>query len=60
MDFKLVWDHYENQLEFVEKATITVCEYSHKLSYVCCGGVEGKLKLYDLSARLKIAESHRH
>jgi len=28
MDFKLVWDHYENQLDFVEKTTITVCEYS--------------------------------
>lgn len=27
---------------------------------MCCGGVDGKLLLFDLSARLKIAESQRH
>ncbi len=43
MEFKLVWDHSENQLEFVDRTTFTVCAYSEKLGYLCLGGVEGKL-----------------
>lgn len=54
MEFKLVWDHDESHINFIEKTTITVCSYSKKLGYIATGGVEGKIQMFDQSAKIKM------
>jgi WD40 repeat protein len=39
---------------------MSVCAYSLKLGFICTGGVEGKLSLYDQSAKIRIAQTHKH
>lgn len=56
MEFKLVWEHNESHLNFIQKSTITVCDYSHQLGFICVGGVEGKLQMLDYSAKVKVTE----
>ena len=56
MEFKLVWDHNESHLTFLEKSTITVCSYSPKMGFIAVGGVEGKIQMFDLSAKVKMAQ----
>jgi len=54
MEFKLVWQHNESQHNFIEKTTMTVCAHSKKMGFLCVGGVEGKLTMYDLSAKIRV------
>lgn len=48
MEFKQEWDIDINYLvNPSDKSTITVCDYSKKLGYICIGGVEGSIFLFD-------------
>jgi hypothetical protein len=60
MEFKLIWEMNENSHNIDDKFTMTICAYSHKLAYICVGGIEGKLVLYDISAKIKITEVRKH
>ena len=60
MEFKLVWDHHKGNSEFVEKTTIVQCSYSKALGFIATAGVEGKLHMYDASAKVLLAEKHKH
>ena len=50
MEFKLMWETHN----FIrkEKTTITAFDYSRQTGFLACGGVEGKLLLFDPSARI--------
>lgn len=47
MEFKLVWENNDGNASIVEKSTITVSDYSLKFGYICTGGVEGRICLFD-------------
>ncbi len=56
MEFKLVWDYNPgNNSQVIEKTTITVSSYSHKLGFIAVGGVEGRIRMFDQSAKVKMA-----
>jgi hypothetical protein len=60
LEFKMVWEYNDNSLSFTDKTTMTVCTYSHKLGYICIGGIEGRISMYDQSAKVKVATAHKH
>ena len=50
MEFKLLWE--TSNLQRKEKTTITTFDFSEATGFIACGGVEGKLLMFDPSARI--------
>eukprot|EP00347_Sterkiella_histriomuscorum_P014346 403361222 len=50
MEFKLLWETHNYIRK--EKTTITTFDFSQYTGFIACGGVEGKLLLFDPSARI--------
>ena len=44
----------------MEKGSFCCADISEKLGFVAAGGTEGKLQLFDLSAKIKLGESQLH
>ena len=39
---------------------MTVCSYTTKKGFIAVAGVEGKIQMFDLSAKVKVAQSDKH
>ena len=58
MDFQLMWET-NNVLRKI-KTTITTFDYSVSTGFIAVGGVEGKLLLFDPSAKILISHAQAH
>jgi WD40 repeat protein len=60
MEFKLSWETVNGPPERKEKLTITTFDYSTKAGLIAVGGVEGKIALFDPSAKILTATAKKH
>lgn len=53
MEFKIIWETTNNQnINRKEKITITAFDYSTRSGLIAVGGVEGKIAMFDPSAKI--------
>lgn len=53
MEFKPQWETHNHKRK--EKTTITAFDYSQEIGFIAVGGVEGKLLMFDPSAKILTA-----
>lgn len=58
MEFKIVWESTNSNRK--EKITINTFDYSAKNGLIAVGGVEGKIAVFDPSAKILTAQSKGH
>jgi WD40 repeat protein len=54
MEFKLIWETVNGPPERKDKLTITTFDYSQNAGLIAVGGVEGKIAVFDPSARYSL------
>lgn len=59
MEFKLLWET-ANTSQRKEKITITTFDYSQKAGLIAVGGVDGKIAVFDPSAKILTAQTKAH
>ena len=60
MEFKLIWETVNGQPERKDKLTITTFDYSQCAGLIAVGGVEGKIAVFDPSAKILTASCKKH
>lgn len=60
MEFKLIWETVNGPPERKDKITITTFDYSQSAGLIAVGGVEGKIAVFDPSAKILTATSKKH
>jgi WD40 repeat protein len=60
IEFKLVWDSSTSAGPKKERLTVTTFDYSSKAGLIAVGGVDGKLGLYDPSAKILTQHAKAH
>ena len=60
MEFKLIWETVNGPPERKDKLTITTFDYSQNAGLIAVGGVEGKIAVFDPSAKILTASSKKH
>lgn len=58
MEFKIVWE--STNLSRKEKITINTFDYSSKSGLIAVGGIEGKIAVFDPSAKILTAQTKGH
>jgi WD40 repeat protein len=58
MEFKMLWE--TTNVNRKEKITITTFDYSLKAGLIAVGGVEGKIAVFDPSAKILTAQAKGH
>jgi hypothetical protein len=58
MEYKIVWESTNSNRK--EKVTINTFDYSPKSGLIAVGGVEGKLAVFDPSAKILTAHAKGH
>lgn len=59
MEFKMLWET-ANTAQRKEKITITTFDYSQKAGLIAVGGVDGRIAIFDPSAKILTAQTKAH